>query len=129
MSWDVLIIFLMVFLLFIIVVIITDKMDEKMDKQRSHEIDVRMKSRPYLGPHWLIQEEECANMAKAKKLTREQRKMLNEHGVSDTSTWVYLGTEVDDHRGCKSLSRNEPKEVVMVFKDTATGVIKNIVQE
>ena len=121
---DVIIVGLILLPIFIIFVTVMDRIDEKRDEQRRREIHER-----------LIKEasqrlEARSEMAKEKKLTREQRKVLNDNGIEDTSTWVYLGTQVYDNRGSKSLARNEPKKVIMVFKDTATGIIENItVQE
>lgn len=119
---DVVVVGLIMIPILLIFVTIMDRVDNKRCEQRRREVSERMNKR--IHGHRL---EGCEDMAKEKKLTREQRRILSDHGIEDTSTWVYLGTEVNDHRGCKSLSRNEPKEVTMTFKDTSTGKIENIV--
>ena len=78
-----------------------------------------MKRRRNFQSH-IMTSQEVNDLSKEKKLTREQRRLLNEHGISDTSEWVYVGTIVNDHRDSKSLARNQPKEVVMSFRNVST---------
>ena len=86
-----------------------------------------MKRRRNFQSH-IMTSQEVNDLSKEKKLTREQRKRLNEHGITDTSEWVYVGTTVNDHRDSKSLARNQPKEVVQKFRNVSTGEIVEIIQ-
>lgn len=59
-------------------------------------------------------------MARGKKLTYDQRKLLSKHGIEDCSDWLYIGMEINGENGSKSLSKSGNNEKMMMFKNRIT---------
>ncbi len=59
-------------------------------------------------------------MSKGKKLTREQRHVLERNGIKDTSDWLYVKEETTSDEG-KSLSKYSAKTRRLVIRNINTG--------
>lgn len=60
-------------------------------------------------------------MAKqCKKLTREQRQLLQSEGIHDTENWVYIKT-LQIPYDSEGLSRNKKKLIQLLFSNVETG--------
>lgn len=61
-------------------------------------------------------------MAKqCKKLTREQRHMLQSEGINDTENWVYVKTLQIPFDESKGLSKKNKKLIQLLFENIQTG--------
>ena len=58
---------------------------------------------------------------RAKKLTREQRQLLQSEQITDTENWVYVKTQHIACDGSKKVSHNSPKLIQYIFENIHTG--------
>lgn len=61
---------------------------------------------------------------KDKTPTRDQRNILAENGIEDSSGWLYVETKHVSDDGSKRVARNSSKTIQMVFVNTNTGETK-----
>lgn len=60
---------------------------------------------------------------KGKIPTREQRRILSNAGVTDSTDWLYLETRYVAIDGSKNLTRNSEKRTQTLFINKETGFI------
>lgn len=61
---------------------------------------------------------------KGKTPTREQRNILADNGIDDSSGWLYVETKHISDDGSKNVARNSSKTIQMIFVNVNTNETK-----